>query len=174
MATWELNDADRALTFLTEDALADGMGWPGGWGSADAFRQEATFLAAQKFELLVKGCEKQVVSKPGVSLRCDVDYHAIRSREVGRGPFEDSYWDLVVEDGMITSSVPTWPYLTNGFSGQMWEPFQRWVASAHPEDVAVMYDPAAGSAGQMSDEAIRLWEQRSREYVAAVNAGTAE
>jgi hypothetical protein len=173
LAAYGAHDADRALTFLTEDALADGMGWPGGWGSADAFRQEATFLAAQKFELLVKGCEKQDVSKPGVSLRCDVDYHAIRSRELGRGPFTGAQWDIVVEDGMITSSVPTWPYITNGFSAQMWEPFQRWVASAHPQDVVVMYDPAAASPGQMTDEAIRLWEQRTREWVADVKAGRA-
>jgi hypothetical protein len=170
---YSAHDPNRALTFLTEEALADGAGWPGGWGSADAFRQEATFLAAQKFELVVKGCKRWADSKPGVSVRCDVDYHAIRSRDLGRGPFTGAQWDLVVDDGKITSAFATWPYITNGFSAQMWEPFQRWVASTHPQDVVVMYDPAAASPGQMTDQAIQLWDERTREWVADVKEGRA-
>ena len=110
-------------------------------------------------------CEQQGSSAEGTTVRCAFDYHAFRSDEIGRGPFTDNYWDLIVRDGKVTSAVSTWAYLTNGFSAQMWEPFQAWVTSAHPEDVQTLYpvgDPP------ITDEGIRLWEQRLREWAATV------
>ena len=101
---------------------------------------------------------------------CGFDLHAFHSDEIGRGPYTDNYWDLVVRDGKVASAQSTWAYLTNGFSNEMWTPFQSWVASTHPLDIQLMY---VGQAPAMTEESIRLWEQRTREYADAVNAGAA-
>jgi hypothetical protein len=47
----------------------------------------------------------------------------------------------------------------------MWEPFAGWVSKAHPEDAAVMYTDGTYSLARLTEESIRLWDQRSREYV---------
>ena len=64
--------------------------------------------------------------------------------------------------------MATWDYIRNGVSSEMWAPFQAWVTSTHPEDVPVMYSVA----GQITDEAIRLWDERLSEWAATVNSGS--
>ena len=49
----------------------------------------------------------------------------------------------------------------------MWEPFADWVRTTYPEDGAVMYE-GDYTDFQLSRESIRLWEQRTREYVEEV------
>ena len=91
-----------------------------------------------------------------------------RSDEIGRGPYSDNYWDIVVSDGKITSAVPTWAYLTNGSSAEMWVPFQAWVASTHPEDLQTMYpgEPVP------TEESMRLWDERTGEWAEEVKASS--
>jgi hypothetical protein len=156
--------AERALKLLTADAVATGAGNSGNrWGSRDAFRQEVALAKAFHVRQIVSGCERQGESSDGVSVRCAYAYHALRSDEVGLGPYGDSYWDLVVRNGKITSAVPTVGYITNGFSAERWEPFQRWVTGTHPEDLPTLYP--VGEFG-ISKETIRLWDRRTREWVA--------
>jgi hypothetical protein len=161
---------DRALKLLTSEALETGAGNSHSWGSRDAFRREVSLARAWHVKQTVTGCEQQGKAAEGVVVRCAFDYHALRSDEVGLGPYRDNYWELVVRNGKITAAKATWAYLTNGFSAQRWEPFQAWVASTHPEDLQTMYpvgDP------QITEEAIRLWDKRSKEWVAAVKASAA-
>ena len=54
----------------------------------------------------------------------------------------------------------------------MWRPFATWVATNYPDDVEVMYQPG-GHGERLTRESIRLWEQHTREYVNAVQQGTA-
>ena len=161
-------EADRALKVLSSDAVVGGQGWPAaGWGSREAFRSELSLLAAIGFKLIVTGCEEQDDAAPSVTVHCDFNVHAIRSDEIGFGPYSGNSWDFVVRDGKITSVVSSWGYLTNGFSQEMWEPFRAWVTSTHPDDVAVMYRPGGAA---MTDESIRHWGKRSREWVKVVKA----
>jgi hypothetical protein len=153
-------DADRALTYLTDDAITTGVGHAGNWGSEDAFRLETAFDEAQAILQSVTGCEEKEAAA-GTSVRCAFDLHAFHSDEIGLGPFTDNYWDIVVSDGKITSAIVTWAYLTNGFSAQLWTPFQTWVSSTHPEDIAAMY---LGGNAAVTEESARLWEQRTREW----------
>jgi hypothetical protein len=164
-------DADQALTYLTEDALATGAGGAGiSWGTRDGFRLDVALSEAQGLRQMVTGCDKQGVSAAGTAVRCDFDLlHAFRSEEIGRGPFTDNYWDLVVRDGKITSAVSIWAYLKNGFSAEMWAPFKAWVASTHPLDVQVMY---LGGTAAVTEESIALWEQRLWEWVESVKASS--
>jgi hypothetical protein len=166
---YEDGDVERALSYLTEDALANGEGHQGNWGSSEGFRMDVAMSKAQHIEQMLTGCEEQGDSAAGTSVRCTFDMHAYSSDDVGRGPFGDNYWDVVVNDGKITSALATWAYLTNGLSAEMWQPFQAWVASTHPEDVQVMYpvgDPVPTA------ESMRLWDERLTEWAATVNSGS--
>jgi hypothetical protein len=60
-------------------------------------------------------------------------------------------------------------FLTNGSSAEMWQPFQAWVTSTHPEDLQTLYpvgDPVP------TEETIRLWDERTREWAEEVNASS--
>jgi hypothetical protein len=77
------------------------------------------------------------------------------------GPYR-GYWDLTVRDGEIAEVSLYWAI--NKFGPQLWEPFGDWVSSTYPKDFEVMY-VGGGSNFSLTEESIRLWERRSREYV---------
>jgi hypothetical protein len=171
LAAYGAYDAERALKYLAQEGIATGAGhttFP--WVTKDGFRAEVAMTRARRIEQRVTGCEEMGESAEGVAVQCAFDFHAFRSDEVGLGPYTDNTWDLVVRNGKVTSAVSTWAYITNGFSAQRWEPFQRWVTSTHPEDLAVMY-PVGDF--EISKESTRLWERRLREWVAEGKADTA-
>ncbi len=153
-------DADRAITYLSDEALAEG------WGSPDQFRLELAFYAAQRQKLILHACEELRVSAAGDVVRCPVDYHYFGSDELGLGPFGDAYWDITVRDGTIVSAELELPFMTNGFNDEAWAPFARWVHENHPDDVAVMYTDASQTEGQITEESIERWDRRIDEYVA--------
>jgi hypothetical protein len=167
LAAYGAFDTDRALSYLTEDAVATGSGSAGEWGSEDAFRLEQAMEEAQGVEQMFKGCEEQGETAEGTAVRCDFDLHAFRSEEAGLGPFTDNWWDLVVRDGKVASAGVTWSFLTNGFSDDVWVPFQSWVASTYPQDLGVMY---VGGFVAVNEESIALWEQRTKEWAETMQA----
>jgi hypothetical protein len=165
------HDAKGALKYLAAEGIATGSGDTSlSWGTRAEFRREVAMAKARRIKETVIGCEEQGVSGAGVAVQCAFNFHAFRSDEVGLGPYTENYWDFVVEDGKITSAVSTWAYITNGFSAERWEPFQRWVATAHPEDIQTMYPVAEFGIAKGS---IGLWERRLREFAAAEKAGSA-
>jgi hypothetical protein len=158
-------DADRAITYLTDDAIAES------WGSPEQFRLEVSLRAAQGYKQMIDACEQLDDQPSGIRLRCSFDLHALRSDEIGRGPYTGNRWDLTVRAGKIVSASTTWAFMTNGFAREMWEPFANWVAAEHPNDIATMYEDPKGLAGSLrTEESVRLWEQRTREYVEHVVA----
>jgi hypothetical protein len=161
-------DADRALTYLTEDAVATGGGHAGSWGSTEGFRLNVAMNEAQRIEQMLTGCEESGDSAAATTVRCTFDMHAYHSDEIGLGPYTDNYWDLVVRDGKITSALATWAYITNGFSNELWVPFQTWVSSTHPEDFPAMY---LGASVLQTEESVALWRQRIREWAETKKAG---
>ena len=98
---------------------------------------------------------------------------AIRSDDIGLGPYTDNHWSLTVRDGKIVSAKQQIAYETNGFSKQAWEPFARWVSIYHPDDVLTMYVDDDKSMQQFTEDSNRLWEQRSIEYVTVVKQDSA-
>jgi hypothetical protein len=170
LAAYGAYDAKGALKYLANVGIATGSGITGrSWGTREDFRREVLLAKAQRQKHIVTGCEEQGESSDGVAVQCAFDHHEFRSDEVGLGPYTDNYWNFVVEDGKITSAVSTRAFITNGSSAERWEPFQRWVTSAYPEDAAVMY----GVEFRITKEAVRLWERHVREFAAAEKAGTA-
>jgi hypothetical protein len=152
-------NAERAVAFLAEGAE----------GPEDLLAEELplliSFYEAQGYEQILDPCEVTSTSASGTWVRCAYDFHAIRSDEIGLGPFHGSYWDLTVRDGEIVRAMQNWE--TEEFSPQMWEPFSDWVSKNHPKDFDVMYVDGGGNFS-LSEGWIRLWEQHSREYVKEV------
>src|SRR5262245_47705104 len=85
-------DADRALAYLTEDAVVER------WRTPDDFRMELSFHHATGAKQMVRACEEQGDSADGTTVRCAFEYHDFYSDEIGRGPFTGSSWDVVVRD----------------------------------------------------------------------------
>jgi hypothetical protein len=156
-------DADRALSFLTDEVVA------ARWDSPESFRLHLDVLKAMGYEQAITGCAPSGQS----GARCDYDFQAIRSGELGLGPYTGNTWDFGVRDGRIAALAQVIAYEANGFSDQVWEPFAEWIATIHPGDVATMYDGPGQSDFRPTEESARLWEQRSREYAQAHAPGTA-
>ncbi len=153
------------------------------------FRRFLSFNEATGFQIIPTSCKETGSSSyGGTYVRCMFDFHALRSEAIGRGPYSGSYLDVLVHDtpqgrGAIREVSG---YLeTAKYGPQMWEPFAAWVSTNYPEDVAVMmypndYLPAAVTYtnhnllnNRLTPRSIRLWEQHTREYVKAVQQGTA-
>jgi hypothetical protein len=85
---------------------------------------------------------------------------------MGVGPFTGSAFDLVVRDGEVVRVSQSWEI--QEFSPQVWEPFAEWVSTTYPQDAAVMYVDESLSGVRLTQESIRFWARRTREYVEEV------
>jgi hypothetical protein len=160
-------DADTAINYLSDDAIAQG------WDTPEGLRLELAHYRAQGYEQTIHDCRQVGNSEPAVSFLCDFDMHAIRSDEIGLGPYSDNNWHLTVHDGKVVSAKQIITYPSNGFSSQMWEPFAAWVSHEYPNDVLVMYTDEGQTMQRVTEDSNRLWEQRTAEYVAAVKQNPA-
>jgi hypothetical protein len=126
------------------------------------------WLQATGAQILITTCEEVGSLGVAVTVRCPYNFYALRSNEIGLGPYSGSYFELAIANGEVTSAAMRWEFVNNGFSKQVWEPFAGWVSTTHSEDMPTMYRNGNSSA-VMTEESIDLWEQRLREYVAEVN-----
>lgn len=154
-------DEERAATYLAKGAeVPEGM-------RAEDLPILVSFFEAQGFEQMLDPCEVTSTSASGTWVSCPYDFHAIRSDEIGLGPFHGSSWFITVRDGEVVRAVQEWEI--KEFSPQMWEPFAEWVYTTYPKDFAVMYtgghDNFRRTNFRLSEESIRLWGRHSREYV---------
>jgi hypothetical protein len=152
-------DVEQAMTYLADDATIAVL------GAQDDLRLLSSWLEATGYQQIVEPCERVGNSASG-SIRCTFAFHALRSGELGRGPFRGSSFDLVVRDGKIVHASQDWEI--EKFSPQVWEPFANWVSTVHPKDAAVMYQDDSHSGVRLTEESIRLWELRTLEYVEEV------
>lgn len=161
------HDVDLAASHLSDGALTR-------LGGPDELRRQLEWARATGFEMLVTSCEPATSSPTGVTpVTCAYDFNGIRSDEIGLGPFGGSTYRFTIQDGKVISLSDSIETGSNGFSTQVWEPFAEWVALTHPDDVAIMYNDSSRSDYLVTDESIRLWEQRTHEYVEHVLGGTA-
>jgi hypothetical protein len=158
-------DMDRAASYLADDADLSRLE-----AGVEGWHLGIRWLEATGFKVLLDSCEEEVGSSPR-TVSCLFAFHAIRSDEIGLGPFGDSTFDFRILDGEIVAASMIWNI--EEFGPQVWEPFAVWVAETHPEDVTIMYTGSSQSMQRFTDEAIALWDQRSREYVEAARS-TAE
>lgn len=171
-------DTQEAMTYVADDAdlrdLIDvSRQVP---ANAEGLALRLSLLQAMGVELTVTSCEATPIGS-GTSVVCYSFFHAIRSDQIGRGPFSNSPFVFTVRDGAIVRAgfgpepLDTGPL--DNFDRQMWEPFAEWVTSTYPKDAAVMYLNGPRHVVRFSLESIRLWERHTREYVKAVKQGAA-
>jgi hypothetical protein len=167
-------DADAAVSYLTTDAVVRGntIAYTGS-DDAENLRLTLAHFRAAGYKQTINDCAQSGNSASGVMISCAFDLQAIRSDEIGVGPYTDNVWRLTVRDGKIVSAQQEMPHSSNGFSTQVWAPFAAWVSIHHPDDVLTMYinddDRSTIGTQRFTEDSNRLWEQRSAEYVAAVN-----
>jgi hypothetical protein len=149
-------DVDQAMTYLADDATIAVL------GAQDDLRLLIPWLEATGYQQIVDPCEVVGNAASG-NVRCTFAFHALRSGEIGRGPFGGSSFDLVVRDGKIVEASQSWEI--EKFSPQVWEPFANWVSKAHPKDAAVMYGDEGQTNVRLTEESIPLWERHTRAYV---------
>jgi hypothetical protein len=161
-------DTPAAAAMIAARGGASGVGLDSDW------RLFNKFLEATGGELLLHPCTPVSTGASGTAMRCPFDYHALRSGEIGRGPFTGSSFDVTVLDGRIVAASLTFEYASNGFSADMWEPFAAWVSRTHPRDAAIMYaDWPRTSQQRMTPAALDLWSEHTRGYVDHVLANRA-
>jgi hypothetical protein len=153
-------DVEQAMTYLADDATIASI------GAQDDLRLLVSYLEATGYQQILDSCEGLGNLASGTSVRCTFDFHALRSGEIGRGPFGGGSFNLLVRDGKIVQASQYWEI--EKFSPQVWEPFASWVSKAHPKDAAVMYQDESHSNVRLTEKSIRLWELRTREYVEEV------
>ncbi len=161
----------RAMSYVADDADLSGLIETQVSADQQGLSLQLAFFEAEGYEQTITSCTTSPFGDD-TAVTCGFDFHAIRSGEIGRGPFSGSDFTLIVRDGEITRATMHWD--VEGFSPQVWEPFAEWVSTAHPKDAEVMYVDDTLSNFRLTEESIRLWEQRSREYVKAVRSGDAE
>jgi hypothetical protein len=161
-------DPGQAMTYVADDADITGM--TEGTNDVEGLALMMSYLEASGYRHAITSCEA-TATDPDITVVCAYDFHAIRSDEIGRGPFTGGTFTVVVRDGEIVRAERYWEIAE--FSPQMWEPFADWVQSTHPGDFAVMYVDG-GTNFRLTEESIRLWEKDSKAYVKAVKAGDAE
>lgn len=158
-------DGERANTYLSENPILQ----------MDAYTPElmpvfTSLLEGMGYQQLVTDpCRVTATAASGTDVRCPFEWHAIRSGEIGLGPYP-GHWNFTVSDGEISQAALSWQL--KDFSPQMWEPFRDWVRTNHPKDFDVMYVDDGGNF-RLTEESARLWEQNTEAYVRAVQHGNA-
>ena len=150
--------ADRAIGLLSDTAF------PGvvALDTEREFRLLLSVLEAQDYRQQLHSCRELGEFGSDTRVYCAFAYHAIRSSELGLGPYGDSSFDIYIRDGRITRVTLDWSI--EQFSPEVWEPFAAWMSENHPEDMRVMYR-ADQTDWKLSEASARLWERRTREYV---------
>jgi hypothetical protein len=164
-------DAEKAISYLADGANVSVVGGAGGVGGAlDEWPLNLSWWKATGYEQMLDPCEVTGSSAAGTSVRCTLDYQNFGSEKIGRGPFTGSFWEFTVRDGQIVSGSQYCEIAK--FSPQMWEPFAKWVSTTYPKDAGVMYANDLGDY-RLTQKSIRLWEQHTKDYVKAVERGSA-
>jgi hypothetical protein len=153
-------DVDQANAYLADDATIASL------SGNDDLRLLMSYLEATGYEQILDPCEEVGDSVSGTNVRCPFAFNGLRSGELGLGPYPGGEFDLVVRDGEIVRVSQDWE--TEEFSPQTWEPFADWVSTTHSEDALVMYTDGSHSGVLLTEESIRLWERRTRDYVEEV------
>ena len=133
-------DADAAVSYLITEAVVQGNAFAyTGSDDAENLRLTIAHFRAAGYKQTINDCAQLGDSASGVIVSCTFDLQAIRSDEIGVGPFTDNVWRLTVRDGKIVSAQQEMPLSSNGFYTQVWAPFAAWVSIEHSDDVLTMY-----------------------------------
>lgn len=161
-------EAERAVSYMSEQLSED-------TDVVESLLEDIRWLEAVDGQYLLRPCEEVSTDEDGTLVRCGFDMHAMRSEELGFGPFGDNWFIFTVRDGALSRVHLSVAYLSNGFSEQVWVPFEEWVSREHPRDAEVMYwDSPANNQASTDEESLQLWELRTREYAEVASTQRAD
>jgi hypothetical protein len=153
-------DSERAVSYLAPDADLSSLDAR----TVSGLPMELDFFRATGYRQRLISCGVSSTGPSGTLVGCTFDWHGIRSGEIGRGPYPGSFHFTVREGEIVRVSLNL---DIEKFSPQMWEPFARWVARKYPNDAEIMYN-ADQTNFLLTNRSIRLWEEHTRDYVAAM------
>ena len=144
------------------------------WEDADGtseWRRGLVWADAVGFTVFPGDCLPEQRNGSRTMLRCPFDWHSIGSDRIGRGPYHDNAFFVVVDDGEIVTTEMVIPFEANGFQEEMWAPFARWLEREHPADFAVMIREVDGvQQPSFSDDSISRWRLRMVDWLALHHA----
>lgn len=105
-------DAERAVSYMSEQLREDA-------DVVESLLDNMRWLEAVDGQYLLRPCEEVSTDEDGTLVRCGFEMHAMRSEELGLGPFGDNWFILTVQDAALTSVYLSMADLSNGFSEQL-------------------------------------------------------
>ena len=154
-------DGEAARALVADDALIDGF-----VATADEYLTQDEFERATGWRFMQPDCAETVAGPPA-DVFCTYTMENAWSRARGVGPFPNSKFWFTIADGKIQQL--THLFEISEFSPQVWDVVRKWVRDTHPEDLDVLYTPEF-DAPIRTPEAIALWEQYTKEFVASMEA----
>ena len=157
-------DIPRAESYLSTDA--DLKLWDNTPTDLDGWRAAQAWNEAVDFEMDPRPCQAGATVASTTDLRCPYVFEGLGSKELGLGPYHGSVYLVTVRDGRVVAASDQFAYDANGYSGEVWEPFNAWITKNYPRHVDVMYTDGGGSQAT-TDQSITLWHRHLIQYVAA-------
>jgi hypothetical protein len=144
------------------------------WEDTDGtseWQRGLVWAEAAGFKVLPGDCAPEPPNGSRTMVRCPFDVHVFGSDRVGKGPYPDNAFDVVVDKGEIVTTEMVIPFETNGFAKGMWDPFSRWLEREHPADFAVMIREVGGVQWpSFTDDSISRWRLRMVDWLALHHA----
>jgi hypothetical protein len=164
LASYDLPAAESYLSADPDLRLWDGVPTDlAGWRAAQAWNEAIGF---EMHPGTCRASDATVNSATSGTFACPYVFEGLGSQELGLGPYKGSTYQVTVEDGAVVATSDDFAYATNGYSGEIWEPFTAWVTENYPRDVDVMYTDG-GATQATTDRSNTLWQQHLDQYVAA-------
>jgi len=101
-------------------------------------------------------------------VRCTYVMQNRLSRSAGTGPYNGSRMDFDISDGLIHMVANTFDH--SRYGTEVLVPFTKWLNTAHPGDVDVMFftNDLGDVNRSLTPRSLALWAKRLPEYVAQV------
>ena len=157
-------DPVRASQDLAVDA--DMKIWEDADGKRD-WQRGLVWAEAVGLKVLPGECAQEQRTGSRTMVRCPFDWHSLGSDRIGRGPYPDNAFYVVVDKGEIVTTEMVVPSETNGFQDEMWDPFTQWLQREYPADFAVMIREIEGvQVPSFTDDSISRWRHRIVNWLA--------
>jgi hypothetical protein len=177
LAAFGAFNPEAAMTYVADDANLRGLIDPPVPANKKSLSRMLALFEVVDYQQTITSCHATPLSS-GTHVVCGFAFTTIDAVELGRGPFTGSTFVFIVRDGMIVIATGNWNL--DQYASQVRAPFAEWLAATYPRDFEVMYGsipPRPAGFGQvhyrLTEESIRLFRLRTREYVKAVKQGTA-
>jgi SnoaL-like domain len=177
LAAFGAFDPEAAMTYVADDADLRGLIDPPTPANRRGLSLMLALFEAVGYEQTITWCRADPFES-GTSVVCAYDFTTIDAVALGRGPFTGSTFAFTLRDGEIVEAAMMNANFAQ-YASQVRAPFADWLAATYPRDFEVMYGsipPRPAGFRQvhyrLTEESIRLFRLRTREYVKAVKQGT--